>query len=173
MKDIDRSIENYAKVCRGFSDLERHELNLFSQVYQNSPTMHLFLEAPQISLETKMQFIKTGLTPHFHSKTIEWIQFLLKMQRLKDLPLILHSLEELSGNRTADLISTTRLTDSMMKEIQLQLNKATGKHYELAPSIDKGLIGGFLVKAGNRVFDGSIKNSLSLLKRQLGKATCS
>lgn len=173
MKGIDRGIRNFAKVFNSLSQDQRREIAVFSEIYTQSPDLKNFLKAPHLSVETKGALIQKVFSPHFQVDTTKFIQFLLEKERLKDLPQILQSFDELNGKKIASLVSTEPLSETIVKQIQSQLNAATGNHYELKSTLDKKLIGGFLVKADNRIFDGSIKNSLALLKRQLGKAACS
>jgi F-type H+-transporting ATPase subunit delta len=50
----------------------------------------------------------------------------------------------------------------------------TRKNVELRMSVDSGLIGGLVIKVGDRVYDGSVKKRLQMLgarfvERPLGK----
>lgn len=173
MTRSDRGIRNYAKLFRGFTAEEKQEIFLFCDIYAQSKDLRNFLNAPHLSIETKAQLIQKVFGKSFKTETIKFLQFLLHRERLKDLPEIVISYEALNGKKTASLISSEPLAEGIVKQIQTQLNAATGSQYDLNPIQDKRLIGGFLVKADNRIFDGSMKNSLLLLKRQLGKAACS
>lgn len=46
-------------------------------------------------------------------------------------------------------------------------NKTDAKKISLAENIDKTLIGGFVLRYGSKVLDGSLKNSLNSLKNKI------
>ncbi|MFV0339579.1 MAG: ATP synthase F1 subunit delta [Parachlamydiaceae bacterium] len=173
MKRLDRGSTNYARLCLNFSAEEQKELRLFCRYLESSSDLQRFLEAPHVSLQSRKQFITKALGTLFQPQTLEFLAFLLKTERIKDVPQILRALDVLQDRKTAQLISRDPIPEELIPTIQEHIKEAIGEEYQIDPSIDKRLIGGFLIKAGHKLFDGSIKHSLTLLKRQLGKETCS
>jgi F-type H+-transporting ATPase subunit delta len=173
MKRTDRGITNFAKLFLDLTSEEERELSLFCSYLEASSDLQRFLEAPHVSLQSKQQFISTALGSLFHPRTLEILAFLLKSDRIQDTPEILRALNILHQRKKAHLVSRDPIPEELIPKIEAHIQEATGESYKIDSSIDKRLIGGFLIKAGNKLFDGSIRHSLSLLKRQLGKATCS
>ena len=54
-----------------------------------------------------------------------------------------------------------------VKEVEDALSKKENKTIRLRVVNDPSLIGGIKVEINNRVFDGSIKNKIALLKKEL------
>lgn len=67
------------------------------------------------------------------------------------------------------LLETARSLEGSSSEYLVEyLKRRTGaKKISLLEKIDKGLIGGFILKYNNRILDGSIKSSLIALKNKI------
>jgi F-type H+-transporting ATPase subunit delta len=53
--------------------------------------------------------------------------------------------------------------------LQEKLSNVTGKNIKLTNEIDQNLLGGVLVRIGDKVIDGSIKGRLEEMKESLSK----
>jgi F-type H+-transporting ATPase subunit delta len=74
---------------------------------------------------------------------------------------------EEAGVLDAQVVSAFPLDDAESKKLAKTLQKALGKKVRLDVSVDRSLIGGVLVRAGDKVIDGSIKGQLKRLARRL------
>lgn len=90
------------------------------------------------------------------------------------LNLVLHIAElfekykaEDEGYVDVDVITAYVLTKVEEKSFATSLQKKLNKKVNTTASIDKSLIGGFLVKAGDRVIDGSISGQLQQLAKRI------
>lgn len=66
----------------------------------------------------------------------------------------------------AEVITAVKLTDDVRKKIAESLRKSQGKDIEVVERIDKDIIGGLIVRIGDRQFDGSIMRKLNELRKQ-------
>ncbi|PJE80629.1 ATP synthase subunit delta [invertebrate metagenome] len=62
-----------------------------------------------------------------------------------------------------DVISAFALTDSQQQQLIIKMEARLGCRVTLKPQIDKSLIGGLIIKAGDLVIDGSVKARLTKL----------
>jgi F-type H+-transporting ATPase subunit delta len=97
---------------------------------------------------------------------------LLQKDRYAQLPAILKYLEarvkEYKGIGVAYVTTAMELSESRKKEIEEKLISTTSyKSMEMNYSVDKSLIGGIVIRIGDRVVDSSIKTKLEGLKREL------
>lgn len=74
---------------------------------------------------------------------------------------------EEAGVLDARVASAFPLDDAETKKLAKALQKALGKKVRLEVSVDRALIGGIVVRAGDKVIDGSIKGQLQRLARRL------
>ena len=68
--------------------------------------------------------------------------------------------DEEEGSIEAIVISANKLTKAEEKSIATALKKRLGREVKLKLSVDKALLGGAIIKAGDLVIDGSIQGRL-------------
>jgi F-type H+-transporting ATPase subunit delta len=68
---------------------------------------------------------------------------------------------------SADVYTAEKLDQDQLKGIAASLSKRTGKNIKLRQHIDKTLLSGARIQAGDLVIDGSLKAKLDKLKTQL------
>ena len=105
--------------------------------------------------------------------TIDFIELLIQKKRIDHFFMITKAYRELcdevAGRTRATLISPMELPSSLVQEIKSHIESLTGKEVILSSEKDPSLIGGFLVKIGNVVYDGSLKEQIAKLKDKLYK----
>ncbi|MEO7612138.1 MAG: F0F1 ATP synthase subunit delta, partial [Gemmatimonadales bacterium] len=71
-------------------------------------------------------------------------------------------------NRVRAGITMAHEVDALSRSVIVErLTKAIGKDVIAGFSVDPALLGGIVVKVGDRVYDGSVKKRLALLRQQL------
>ena len=74
---------------------------------------------------------------------------------------------ELDREVEADVVSAAKLTKQQMAKIQASLEKRLDRKVKLNCSVDKSLMAGIIIKAGDMVIDGSVRGRLSRLAETL------
>ena len=69
----------------------------------------------------------------------------------------------------AEVISAAKLSEAQKREITNSLKKRLGREVTLQCSIDKSLLGGAIIRAGDLVIDGSITSQLNKLGQTLSR----
>jgi F-type H+-transporting ATPase subunit delta len=77
--------------------------------------------------------------------------------------------DEVAGRTRVTLIASMDLPSGLVQEIKSQIESLTGKEVILSLEKDPSLIGGFLTKIGNVVYDGSLKAQIAKLRDNLYK----
>jgi F-type H+-transporting ATPase subunit delta len=99
------------------------------------------------------------------------IQLMADNDRLMLLPdvatLFKHISEEDAKELSADVFSADELDQQQLDKISAALAKRTGKSINLKQHIDKSLLSGARIVAGDLVIDGSLKAKLEKLKTEL------
>ena len=62
-----------------------------------------------------------------------------------------------------------RLTGPRLEKLKESLEKLTGKKIKLETEVNKDIVGGMIIRIGNRIIDGSVTNHLKNLKQNLLK----
>jgi F-type H+-transporting ATPase subunit delta len=108
---------------------------------------------------------------HIDSEGINLLKLLLQNNRVALLPVIARLFEGLKaedeGYIDVDVLTAFAFTKDAEKSFAASLEKALNKKVHMNVSLDKSLIGGVLVRAGDRVIDGSIKGQLESLRKTL------
>jgi len=147
------------------------DLELISEVMQNNPGFQLVFEHPSVPAEEKKAFLVTHFKKHVNDLTMRLLELLNDKRRLALLPQVATKYHALLNERnhivTAKLVCSDQLGDKSLADIKARLTEHLGKKLELDVSVDSSLIGGFLLKLGDQVIDGSLKGRLRAIEKTL------
>ena len=68
-----------------------------------------------------------------------------------------------------EVISAFPLSDEQAAKLKGALERKYGRDVNLTSSVDQGLVGGAIIRAGDNVIDGSVQGRLAKLKESLGR----
>lgn len=74
------------------------------------------------------------------------------------------------GSAQVEVVSAKPLTQPQLDSILAGVSRALGGKVDAVTRVDESLIGGFIVRAGSRQFDASLKSKLASLKLALKSA---
>lgn len=72
-----------------------------------------------------------------------------------------------SGIEHASVTTAVPLNADQVSEIEGELSRSLGKQVRAEASVDPGILGGVVVRVGDKLLDGSVRNRLARLRRQL------
>lgn len=79
--------------------------------------------------------------------------------------------DEAKGISHATVTSAVPLSDDELRDVEKRLRELTGGEVVVKPEVDESILGGLVVRIGDRLIDGSTKSKLRALKRQLAGAS--
>jgi F-type H+-transporting ATPase subunit delta len=92
-------------------------------------------------------------------------------QRTHLLPEILQTFENVirqrQGVAEAEVTSAAELTAPQKTQLQQTLERLTGKKIQAKYSLDAALLGGAVVRIGDTIYDGSVRNRLNQMRARL------
>ena len=65
------------------------------------------------------------------------------------------------------IYSPYAISDQQIKDIEKAISQKENKKVTLTVTLDPSLVGGIKVQIKNRVYDGTIKNKVEMLKKEL------
>jgi F-type H+-transporting ATPase subunit delta len=137
---------------------------------QGGRLMH-FLQAPQVPHEQKEALIEAGLRPFVHGLVVEFVRLLLGKKRLFYLHDIVAQFQELveehEGIVRARVTTAVPLHDDETRALIAALESSLAKKVRAETHVDPAILGGVVVKVGDRIADRSVARMLELLKEQL------
>ncbi len=150
----------------------QQELNSFAQILRESPELRDALTNPVYPTDMKARLM-TDLAGAFKLSPImsNFMKLLVEKRRIlyvNDIAEILQKLtDELMGVKRAVVTAPIPLSEDAKERIQTALEKATGKKIVLSTEEDASIIGGLVVRAGDMVWDGSVRTQLLDIKESI------
>jgi F-type H+-transporting ATPase subunit delta len=112
------------------------------------------------------------LTGKAADRSLALIKLALDLGEGHDLDRTCQELAELAAARrnrvVAEVVTVVPLDDERRRRLTEVLTRVTGKPVELRARIDQSIIGSVVVRVGDEVFDGSVRNRLEQAKEALG-----
>jgi F-type H+-transporting ATPase subunit delta len=158
-------------IAREHGDLQQwqDDLTRLADIFSNLEVIS-FLENPKIAYEQKAgvlsQHLK-GLRPLAQNLA----QLLIQKDRVRLMPEIVEEYQRFMdgylGVVPTQVVSAIPLTNDQEKEIGASLRLMTGKDIRLTTSVDPEILGGLVIRMGDRVLDGSTRTQLQSLRSTL------
>ncbi len=134
------------------------------------PQLSRYFRDPNIPRETKLQTadqVFAGLRPH----VLNLLRLLVTRFRLHLLPNLVHEFETLQrdalGIVDADVTVARSISDAERDAIARRLAEVTGKQVHMATQVDPAILGGIVVRMGDRLIDASVAGRLQRLRQEL------
>jgi F-type H+-transporting ATPase subunit delta len=129
------------------------------------------LRSPIIKPEKKQQVVVAIIKGNVSDMTVLFVRLLIAKGRESSLPEIITSfIEQYKQHKniyTVKLATAAGLSDDLKKAIIDQIKKtSTMQNIELETTVNKDLIGGFVLQAGDKLIDASVAYNLKQIARQ-------
>ena len=155
-------------------DRVHDELGEFAEALDDDRTLQVFLFSPYFSSEEKREGV-TKIVSDADERMVNFLELLAERHRMPALFRIKREFD----SRWADehkllpvtVTSAVELDESLVDEIGKRIEEQTDRRVELASNIDPEVLGGLKVQVGNMVLDGTVRNRLERLRKQVAKAT--
>jgi len=158
---------------KGLVDQAWDQFYVLAEYMKKDKTLLDFMDAPQIPNENKLTVIERAFAGWLEKPFYDFILVLADKHRIKYLPDIIKHFDELvrrdKGIVQATCITTFPISEQERRMLIERLEKKTSQKIELVERIDRRIIGGMIVLVGGRIIDGSIRQSLDMLKSRLMK----
>jgi len=159
---------------RGETALALPDLKGVLEVLKPGSRIGNFFASPEVLMTAKREALKRAFDGRALRTVIVFIDLLLRKKRLNELPTITSEFEALvekaQGIQRAKLTSAVPFTPAEIETLHRELEQLTGKTIRLTTDVDPALIGGALVRIGDRVIDRSVRTLLDAITRRLHEA---
>lgn len=127
------------------------------------------LRHPLISSSQKKAALHSALGD-LSPLAVKFLEILIEKKRIGILPEIMtafrREVDKELGISRVDVTSAYPLSTDEEKGLQSALAKKLGKKLSISYKTDRNILGGLVVQAGMRVWDGSLRSSLNKLKER-------
>ena len=147
------------------------DLEVVAELFrQNEKLKKIFLH-PSVTRDEKTRLVKGVFAPHVSLLVRNFFLLLVEKRReniLDDLLEQYHAVADLVGGRHRAFIKTAApLTEDSLTRLKKALEDMTKKTVEMNVQVTPEILGGVIVKIGNRVLDGSVASRLKNLRKKL------
>ncbi len=152
----------------------RRELDLAATVLAD-PTVATGLDNPAVDTERRAAALANGIGSSISKPVLNLLTMMLRRGRIEDLPRVAAEFQrlddQLNGVTTAHATSAAPLEPSEVSALTARLEQMTGGRVELDVTVDPSLLGGFVVRVGDRLIDASVRGRLERLRTELVSGT--
>ena len=156
------------------TDSLMEEILMLQTVLKENKDFEKILEHPEISKQNKLQVIEDVFKGRISDALSGFLSIVVTKGRYKDLPDIfayfIARVKEYRKIGVAQVTSAISLSDVQKQKIEKKLLDSTQyETMEIEYKVDESLIGGLLIRIGDRVVDSTIKHRLTSLTASLMK----
>lgn len=141
---------------------------------QSDPRVRRFLETPKVDEDDKQRVLRQALGGRVPERFLRFVLVVLSKRRQRLLPRIQREYQELlnkhAGRVQADVTVARQPDAQLERTIKARLSEMIGKDVEPRFHVDTDILGGLVVRYGDRVIDGSVRRQLLSLRRDMMRA---
>ncbi len=160
--------ENEKNVDATIKDLE-----LLRSSIKESRQLLVFLKSPVIGKTRKRDVLQAIFEGKIQKSTLDSVAMITLKGREDLIPEIINQFfsiwDDRQGIVRVDVKTATEFSTEQTATLQGKLEQYTNKKVRIAFGHDATLVGGFVARVGDTVFDGSVRRQLELLRRRLSE----
>lgn len=172
-----RVASRYAKALFDLSleqkkaDKVYQDMVLVEKVCHENRALVTTLKNPIVRSDYKQRVLVQLFQKNVEPATLAYFKLICKKNRAQTLPdaskVFISLYNDYKGIVQSTVTTAAALSDASRKDFESIIAKSTGKKVELEVKTDPTLIGGYILRIGDRQIDDSIKTKLNDLKREL------
>lgn len=148
------------------------EVKVLLQVLGENTELQSLYVNPKITLEEKLALTDSCFSKSFSKDIVGLVSLIVKNGRSAFLEKILECFvleaKEYLKIAIVKITSAKDLTDSQLKALEQKILETTDyKSAEISVTVDESLIGGMMVRIGDRIIDNTIKTKLDNMAKSL------
>jgi len=151
-------------------DVVTTDIQLLVETLEQSKELKRMLHSPVVRTELKLNILKDIFSKNISKDSMDFIEFIILKKRESLLSSIgkrfLELRDEHLGIANVFVTSATEFSNEQKDVLQGRLEKILDKKVQLNFKTDLSLVGGFIAKVNDTLYDASIRHQLELLKKQ-------
>ena len=155
-------------------DVLFEESKVIKEVFQSNSELIKLLNHPKIDKDEKIKVIEDIFSDRASKDFVGFLTIIVRKERQNDIINILDYfigiVKEYKKIGVAYVTTAIELDEKRKKEVEDKLLATTGyETFEMNYVVDKDIIGGMIIRLGDRVVDTSISHKIENLSRELNK----
>lgn len=168
-----------------FALASRHEgleaygagIGLVARLLDENPKFRLFLETPRIADSDRKAVIRKAFGGALPRELVNFVLITIDKRRQRLLPSIAREydamVDEHEGRTHVEVTVARTVDDATQKVLATRLSALLSKQAITHMRVKPEILGGVIVRAGDTIYDGSIRRKLDGMRRRLMKARLS
>lgn len=157
----------------GMIDKFLDEINFVADSMKEFPEFQELIKSPTINKIEKKQIVEDVFKEKISQEMLNFLRIIIDKSRGSYLDAIRkeYRVKVNDHKGIVDAVATTAipLSEEDKAKLVAKLSSMTGKTINLTNAIDKEIIGGVMVKIGDKVIDGTLKGKLDNIKDELSQ----
>ncbi|MFM2101909.1 MAG: hypothetical protein RIR05_895 [Bacteroidota bacterium] len=169
--------ERYAKALLQLG-LERNALkaldadvSILQDTFTASRDLQLFIQSPVISSQKKQNVFTALFKEQLSALGLQFVLLVTRQRRESFLPQIIQAFSSLhlkhQGIERVEVLTAAALDDAARLNLQKVIHATWGNATLMKERIQPDIIGGFIIRQGDRQWDHSIARELKSIRKQL------
>ncbi len=162
---------NYAEALFAAGDKFGGALDAVAGAIQADERIAITLDSPRVSKAAKANILERALQGEVPPEFVRFLQAVVRRGRQGLLTEIAQEYQVLLDqklNRVHAGVTLAQAPDSRTeKQVVERLTKALGREVRAYFRADPGILGGVVVRVGDRIYDGSVRRRLTALQRRM------
>ncbi|MFZ9548654.1 MAG: ATP synthase F1 subunit delta [Bacteroidia bacterium] len=169
--------ERYAKALLQLG-LERNALkaldadvSILQDTFTASRDLQLFIQSPVISSQKKQNVFTALFKEQLSALGLQFVLLVTRQRRESFLPQIIQAFSSLhlkhQGIERVEVLTAAALDDAARLNLQKVIHATWGNATLMKERIQPDIIGGFIIRQGDRQWDRSIARELKSIRKQL------
>ncbi|OLC06962.1 MAG: ATP synthase F1 subunit delta [Gemmatimonadetes bacterium 13_1_40CM_66_11] len=162
---------NYAEALFAAGDTYGPLLDAVAGAIQADERIAAALESPRVSKTAKSQILERALTGQAPREFVRFLQAVVRRGRqglLSEIAQEYQVLLDQKLNRVHAGVTLANEADARTRQqVVERLTKALGREVRAYFRSDPRILGGVVVRVGDRIFDGSVRRRLTALQRRM------
>ena len=146
------------------------DIGLLVATLEKSRELELMLKSPIVRAESKLAILKEIFVKKISKDTMDFLEFIISKKRenlIRDIgKRFLELRDEHLGIANVVVTTSVEFSNEQKNVLQNKLEKILDKKVKLNFKTDANLVGGFIAKVNDTLYDASIRHQLELLRKQ-------
>lgn len=148
------------------------EISSVRNILADNPRFDELMKHPGIPKQEKLQVVDTVFRGRVSDELVNFLEIIVTKERYRDLTAIFdyftEKVKEQKKIGIAQVTTAQELSNSQRAAVEARLLETSGyREMEMHYNTDASLIGGMVIRIGDRVVDSSIRTKLDSLTKQL------
>ena len=148
---------------------------LISDVLDRLPAFAEYLKSPRVALEAKAELIDRSLSKSLSPTLVNFLKVVARRGRMEAISEMAAATRkqynESRGVVDVEVRVSGPLDEATLQRVSSAVTRALGKEVHLHVHVDETLLGGIVLRIGDRVYDGSVVTRLANMRQQVRERT--